>query len=93
MTIESVGVREAEKSEIDAFLSSGEGERRTLLVSIEGLRKDVIAGENHDDGKILVHKGEHTVLQLSRHHGFAVEVGDLLDLEGAYVEKISKSER
>lgn len=55
--------------------------RHTLLVGVEGLGEDFIASENHDDGKILVDQGQNTMLQLTRHDGLAVKVGDFLDLE------------
>lgn len=54
-----------------------------LLVCVEGLGEDVVAGEDHDDGKVLIDESEHTMLQLTGHDGFAVKVGNLLDLESA----------
>ena len=59
-----------------------------LLVGVEGLGEDGVASEDHDDGQVLVDEGEDTVLQLARHDGLAVEVGDLLDLKGAW-KKVS----
>lgn len=55
-----------------------------LLVGVEGLGEDVIAGQDHDDRQVLVDEGEDTVLQLARHDGLAVEVGNFFDLEGAW---------
>ncbi|KXT02277.1 hypothetical protein AC579_8322 [Pseudocercospora musae] len=54
-----------------------------LLVGVERLGEDVVAGEDHDDWEILVDKRKNTVLQLTRHDSLAVEVGNLLDLEGS----------
>ena len=54
-----------------------------LLVGVEGLGEDGVTGEDHDDGKVLVDESEDTVLQLTGHDGLAVEVTNLLDLEGA----------
>jgi len=59
-----------------------------LLVGVEGLGKDGVASEDHDDGQVLVDEGEDTVLQLAGHDSLAVEVGDFLDLEGAW-KKVS----
>ena len=59
-----------------------------LLVGVEGLGEDGVASEDHDDGQVLVDEGEDTVLQLARHDGLAVEVGDFLDLKGAW-KKVS----
>ena len=52
----------------------------TLLVSIEGLGKDVIACEDHNDGKMFVNKSEDTMLEFARHNGLTVEIGDFFDL-------------
>jgi hypothetical protein len=54
----------------------------TLLVGVEGLREEIIASQDHDDGQVLVDQGQHTVLQLTGHDGLTVEVGNLLDLQG-----------
>ena len=54
-----------------------------LLVGVEGLGEDGVTGEDHDDGEVLVDESEDTVLQLTGHDGLAVEVTNLLDLEGA----------
>jgi hypothetical protein len=59
-----------------------------LLVGVEGLGEDGVASKDHDDGQVLVDEGEDTVLQLAGHDGLAVEVGDFLDLEGAW-KKVS----
>lgn len=56
-------------------------EIHTLLVGVERLLEEIIASENHDDGKVLVDQGEDTVLQFARHDGLTMQVGDLLDLE------------
>jgi hypothetical protein len=56
--------------------------RLTLLVGVKGLGEDVISGQDHDDGQVLVHKGEDTVLQFTRHDSLAMQVGNLLDLKG-----------
>lgn len=52
-----------------------------MLVGVEGLLEDIVSGEDHDDGEVLVNEGENTVLQLTRHDGFAVKVGNFLDLK------------
>lgn len=52
-----------------------------LLVGVEGLFEEVITGEDHDDGKVLVDQSQDTVLQLTRHDSLAVKVGDFLNLE------------
>lgn len=54
-----------------------------LLVGVERLGEDGVTGEDHDDGEVLVDESEDTVLQLTGHDGLAVEVTNLLDLEGA----------
>lgn len=54
----------------------------TLLVGIERLLEEIIAGENHDDGQVLVDEGQYTVLQLTGHDSLAVKIGNFLDLEG-----------
>lgn len=53
-----------------------------LLVGVEGLLEEVITGQDHDDGEVLIDQGQDTVLQLTRHDSLAVKVGDFLDLEG-----------
>jgi hypothetical protein len=53
-----------------------------LLVGVERLGEDVVTGQDHDNGEVLVNQGEDTVLELSRHDSLAVEVRNLLDLEG-----------
>jgi hypothetical protein len=53
-----------------------------LLVGVEGLLEEVVTGEDHDDGEVLIDQGQDTVLQLTRHDSLAVKVGDFLDLEG-----------
>ena len=58
--------------------------RDDLLVRVEGFGEDVVAGEDHDDGKGLVDEGQDAVFQLAGHDGFAVHVGDFFDLEGAW---------
>jgi hypothetical protein len=55
-----------------------------LLICIERFGEDVVSGQDHDDGKLLVDQSQHTVLQLTRHDSFAVQVGDFLDLESAF---------
>lgn len=55
-----------------------------LLVRVEGLGEDVVAGQDHDDWQVLIDEGENTMLEFAGHDGFAVEVGDFLDLEGAW---------
>ena len=45
-----------------------------LLVCVEGLGEQTVAGEDHDDGQGLVDQSEHAVLELTRHDGLAVEV-------------------
>lgn len=57
---------------------------QTLLVGVQALLEEIITGEDHDDGQVLVHKGEHTVLELTAHDGLAVQVADFLDLEGTF---------
>lgn len=52
-----------------------------LLVGIERLGEDVVTGKDHDNGEVLVNQSKDTVLELSRHDGLAMEVGDFLDLE------------
>jgi hypothetical protein len=52
-----------------------------LLVSVERLGEDVVAGKNHDNGQVLVNKCKNTVLELSRHDSLAMKVGDFLDLK------------
>lgn len=54
-----------------------------LLVCVEGLGKETITGEDHDDGEVFVNQGEDTVFKLTRHDSFAMEIRDFLDLEGA----------
>ena len=51
-----------------------------LLVRVQGLGEDVVAGEDHDDGEGLVDQSQDAVLELAGHDGFAVEVGDFFDL-------------
>ncbi|KAI6754186.1 hypothetical protein HG530_012700 [Fusarium avenaceum] len=53
-----------------------------LLVGVEGLLEEVITGEDHDDGEVLINQGQDTVLQLTRHDSLAVKVGNFLNLEG-----------
>ena len=53
-----------------------------MLVGVEGLLEQVVTGENHDDGQVLINESQNTVLQLTRHDSLAVEVGNFLDLEG-----------
>lgn len=53
-----------------------------MLVGVEGLGEDLVPGEDHDDGKVLIDEGKNTVLELARHDGLAVQIRDLLDLEG-----------
>lgn len=53
-----------------------------LLVCVEGLGEDVVAGKDHDNGQGLVNECEHTVLKFTGHDSLAVKVGNLLDLEG-----------
>ena len=57
--------------------------RDDLLVGVERLGEDVVAREDHDDGEGFVDQGEHAVFEFAGHDGFAVEVGDFFDLEGA----------
>ena len=52
-----------------------------LLVCVERLGEDVVAGKNHDNWQRLVDKGEDTVLELTRHDSLAVKVRNFLDLE------------
>ena len=59
------------------------GKQQTLLVGIEGLGEDVVAGEDHDDREVFVDEGQDAVFELAGHDGFAVEVGDFFDLERA----------
>lgn len=54
----------------------------TLLIGVERLLEEVVAGQDHDDGQVLVDQSQHTVLQLTRHDSLTVQVRDLLDLEG-----------
>lgn len=58
--------------------------RDDLLVGVEGLGEDAVASEDHDDGQVLVDEREDAVLELAGHDGFAVEVGDFFDFEGAW---------
>ena len=60
-----------------------EGARQTLLIGIEGFGEDVVASKDHDDGEVLVDEGQDAVFELAGHDGFAVEVGDFFDFEGA----------
>ncbi len=55
-----------------------------LLVGVEGFREDVVAGEDHDDWEGFVDEGEDAVFELAGHDGFAVEVRDFFDFEGAW---------
>lgn len=52
-----------------------------MLVGVERLLEDLITGEDHDDGEVLINQGQNTVLQLTGHDGLAVEVGNFLDLQ------------
>lgn len=52
-----------------------------MLVGVERLLEDLVTGEDHDDGEVLVNQGQNTVLQLTGHDGLAVEVGNFLDLQ------------
>lgn len=54
----------------------------TLLVSVQRLLEDAIASEDHDDGQVLIHQGQHSVLQFTRHDSLAMQVRDFLDLQG-----------
>lgn len=53
-----------------------------MLVGVERLLEEVIAGQDHDDGKVLIDKGQNTVLELTGHDSLAVKVGNFLDLQG-----------
>lgn len=55
-----------------------------MLIGVQALLEQVIPGEDHDDGQVLVDKRQHTVLQLTAHDGLAVQVADLLDLERTF---------
>lgn len=65
-------------------LESGERVDVTLLVGVERFGEDVVASEDHDDGKVFVHESQHAVFELARHDGFAVEVGDFFDLQSTF---------
>ena len=52
-----------------------------MLVSVERLLEEIITSQDHDDREVLVDKGEDTVLELTRHDGLAVKVGNFLDLQ------------
>ena len=54
-----------------------------MLISVQALAEELVAGQDHDDGKVLVDKSQHTVLQLTAHDGLAMEITNLLNLEGA----------
>jgi hypothetical protein len=54
-----------------------------LLVGVERFGENRVTGEDHDNGEVLIDKSKDTVLQFTRHDSLAVEVRDLLDLEGA----------
>lgn len=53
-----------------------------MLVGVERLLEQVITGQDHDDGEVLVDESQHTVLELTGHDGLAVKVGNFLDLQG-----------
>ena len=53
-----------------------------LLVGVERLLEEVVTGEDHDDGKVLINQGQDTVLQLTRHDSLTVKVRDFLNLKG-----------
>lgn len=54
-----------------------------MLVGVQALGEDVITRQNHNNREVLVHQRQHAVLELARHDGLAMEVTNLLDLEGA----------
>ena len=56
----------------------------TLLIGVQGLLEEVVAGKDHDDGEVLINQGQDTVLELPRHDSLAVKVGNLLDLQGTF---------
>lgn len=62
-------------------LSGGVSYKLTLLVGVERLLEDLVTGEDHDNGEVLVNQGQNTVLQLTGHDSLAVEVGNFLDLQ------------
>jgi hypothetical protein len=53
-----------------------------LLVGVQRLLEEVVTGEDHDDGKVLIDQGQDTVLQLTGHDSLTVKVRDFLNLEG-----------
>ena len=56
-------------------------EAQTLLVSVERLGENGIAGKDHDNRKVLVNESKDTVLQFTGHDCFTVKIGDLLNLK------------
>ena len=55
----------------------------TLLIRIQRFGKNVVTGQNHDDGQILIDQGQDTMLEFTRHDSFAVQIRNLLDLQRA----------
>lgn len=62
-------------------LNVGWCSRLTLLVGVERLLEEVITGEDHDDGQILIYESKNTVFQLTGHNSLTVKVGNFLDLQ------------
>ena len=56
----------------------------TLLVRIQGFRKNLIPGQNHDNGKVFIDQSQYTMLQFTGHDSLAVEIRDFLDLQGTF---------
>jgi hypothetical protein len=54
-----------------------------LQVALELFEQAVGRGHG-DDGHVLVHQGQRAVLELAGGVGFGVDVGDFLELEGAF---------
>ena len=57
-----------------------------LLVGVERLGEDVVTGKDHNNREGLVDEREDTVLEFAGHDGFAMEVGDFLDFQGACIQ-------
>jgi hypothetical protein len=54
-----------------------------LQVALE-LFEQLVGRGHGDDGHVLVHQGQRAVLELAGGVGFGVDVGDFLELEGAF---------
>jgi hypothetical protein len=62
-----------------------------LLIGIERLGENVVSGENHDNWEILVDESEDAVFEFAGHDGFAMEIGDFLDLQRTCILRLVRN--